>query len=120
MTAVLSSEQERFNRVRKWIKRNIVYDYIRAIKVQNSNSIKADPDGCFEKRMGICLDISALAVKLLKEAGIEARMATGWADGQYHAWVYATVDGKTIHYDPTGDILGKKVNKYTFVKWRSA
>ena len=67
--------------------------------------------------MGICLDISALAVRMLKESGIQARMAAGWADGDYHAWVYANVDGKTIRYDPTSDILGKKVQKYLFSKW---
>ena len=113
----LSTQREEFNSIRKWIKRNIAYDHIRAIKVKALKSVTPDPDRCFEKRMGICVDISALAVKFLKGAGIPARMAAGWADGQYHAWVYVTIDGKTIHYDPTSEILGKKVEKYVFSKW---
>ena len=57
---------------------------------------------------------------MLEEAGLKARVAIGWADGQCHAWVYVTVDGKTIHYDPTSDILGMKATKYVFSRWASA
>jgi transglutaminase-like putative cysteine protease len=39
------------------------------------------------KKSGICLDLAALVVALLRIMGIPAKLTIGMADRQYHAWV---------------------------------
>ena len=113
------NDRERFDKVRTWIRHNIVYDHVRAIQVKNLGKVKADPDRCREKKMGICLDISALAAQMLAQEGVRAKMAVGWADGTYHAWLQVVINGETELYDPTGDILGRHAKNYKFNRWRS-
>lgn len=81
------------------------YDYIRAILVRNGNL--PDIDRCYEKAMGICIDLAALTVALLRINGIPARMVIGYVGKQYHAWVEIW-RGEWEMYDPTACISGKR------------
>lgn len=49
---------------------------------------------------GVCQAYALLAYRMLKEAGMEVRYATGWA-GEAHAWNLVKVDGQWYHLDTT-------------------
>lgn len=101
------SQKQRYQAITDYINRSFVYDYIKAMTVKRYG-VKPDPEGCWEKKMGICGDLAALAVGMLRAVGIKARMVMGHADGMYHAWV-ETAYGV---YDPTAEIQHKNVKKY--------
>ena len=60
-----------------------------------------DIQGCFENKMGICQDLSAMIVAMLRSQGISSRLMIGYADANYHAWTSTNIDGEELFYDPT-------------------
>ena len=103
-----------FDMITKWVSRNIAYDYVKAAKVAKIKGIAPDPISCWATRRGICQDIAALTVILLRAVGIRCYLCVGHAGGTYHAWVQAYVGKDVLRYDhdnPTG-----KPIKYTIEK----
>ena len=78
------SQKQRYRAVTDYINRSFVYDYVKALTVKRYG-VKPDTESCWQKRMGICGDLAALAVGMLRAAGISARYVTGTADGIPHA-----------------------------------
>ena len=87
--------------VKSWVKRHIIYDCVKAVKVSKNGDLP-DPLGCFMNKRGICQDIASLATGMLRAVGIKARLVIGYADRQYHAWTEASIDGKMYRFDPCG------------------
>lgn len=98
--------------IKNYIKKNYRYNYIKAatVKAGALPNIKE----CYEKKAGICQDLAAMVVCMLRSQNIDARFVIGYADKIYHAWVKVTIDGKRYLYDPTAAVMKHKVaNKYT-------
>ena len=98
--------------IKNYIKKNYRYNYIKAATVKAG----ALPNitECYEKKMGICQDLAALVVCMLRSQNIEAKFVIGYADKQYHAWVKVTIEGRKYLYDPTAAVMKQKVaSKYT-------
>ena len=73
-----------------------------------------DIDGTVRKKMGICQDLSAVVVAMLRSQGIPSKLVIGYADKKYHAWTKNKIDGKWVLYDPTVDLFAmQKPMKYT-------
>lgn len=105
------NRKEKINAIKSYIKANYTYDYIKAIQIKKD--MLPDMLGLMKKRTGICLDLAAFAVSMLRINKIPARLAIGMADNQYHAWVEIIGENnKYTKYDPTADISGKKIKKY--------
>lgn len=102
------TQKQRYMAITEFINRNFVYDFVKALTIKRYGG-KPDPEGCWQKHMGICGDLSALTVAMLHAAGLEANLVVGHADGIYHAWVESAYG----IYDPTAEIQKKKVAKYT-------
>ena len=82
-----------------FIKNNFVYDYIKAVTVQAGQL--PDIDNSYAKRMGVCQDLSAITVCMLRTQGIPSRLIIGYADNQYHAWTMTKMGGTDEFFDPT-------------------
>ena len=93
------TEEEAYGQVQSFMKSDFGYDYVRALTVSAGDL--PDIDGAYEKRMGICQDLSAVMVGMLRCRGIPAKLVIGYADDNYHAWTLAEVDGKEMFFDPT-------------------
>lgn len=106
----LTTQEEKYKAIHDYIVKNFTYDYVRAI---NANEVARMPDvdGTFERRSGICQDLSALAVCMLRVQGIPARLEIGYANNNYHAWLTAEVDGEEKFFDPTAEVsaMGKSI-----------
>ena len=61
-----------------------------------------------------CQGYCAALYRLLRESGIDCRIVTGQAVGEYHAWVIAAVDGQYYGLDPTWD-AGAEEYRYLLV-----
>ena len=87
------------------MKSHFIYDYIKAATVKAGTL--PDIDGSFAKKAGICQDLSAIMVCMLRTQGIPSRLIIGYADKQYHAWVTTTVEKKEEFFDELDDDEGK-------------
>ncbi len=82
-----------------FMKNSFVYDYIKAVTVQAG--ALPDIDGSYDKKMGVCQDLSAILCCMLRTQGLPARLIIGYADKQYHAWTTTEINGKEYFFDPT-------------------
>ena len=94
----VESLHERYEIVTRYVSDHIVYDYTRAITIPKRNGLP-DVARCWNQHMGICLDISSMTVGMLRAVSIPANLVIGWADGKYHAWVEARIEGQRYLYD---------------------
>lgn len=111
----LKTQQEKYDAITKWLNGRIMYDYARAAQVKKVTG--PDIGRCFEKGIGICLDIAALACCMFRAVKIKANVVFGWATLTYtvqpvrgglhaytrapawHAWCEVYVDGRKLLYD---------------------
>lgn len=100
---------ERYEAVTKYVSDQFVYDYVRAITIPKRNG-RPNVARCWQLRMGICLDIAALTVGMLRAVSIPANLVVGWADSCYHAWVEARIGGQRLLYDH--DDPGGRIKTY--------
>ena len=96
----LTTQREKYDAICAYVQRNFTYDFVRAVNAPESAKL-ADVDGCFERRRGICQDLAAITVCMLRVQGIPARLVIGYVGDNYHAWTTAEVDGETCFFDPT-------------------
>ncbi|MBQ9264367.1 MAG: transglutaminase family protein [Clostridia bacterium] len=88
-----------YKAVQDFMTNSFVYDYVKAVTVKAG--VLPDIDGTYKKKMGVCQDLSAIMVCMLRTQGIPAKLVIGYVDKNYHAWTTATVNGKEIFFDPT-------------------
>ena len=111
----LKTQREKYDAITKWLNRCIAYDYVRATKAKELTG--PDIERCFELRIGICLDIAALACCMFRAVKIRANIVFGWASlthtiqadknsarvfkygATWHAWCEVYVDGRKLLYD---------------------
>ena len=91
------------------------YDFVRAQTIPAGTL--PEIDGCFDSRSGICQDLSAVMVCMLRVQGIPAKLMIGYADKYYHAWTVAVVDGQEVFFDPTAAIGCLNAKKYTIERF---
>lgn len=94
-----STETARFEVVCRYVEENLQFDYVKLVTVPGGTL--PDIDGCLSTGRGICQDLAAVATAMLRCAGVHTKLVIGYADGNYHAWVAAEVDGRERIYDPT-------------------
>lgn len=95
----MTDDRKIFETIRGYIKANYMYDYVKAATV--AGGTLPDIDGCYEKKMGICQDLAALAACMLRVQGVPTRLMVGYAGKMYHAWNSVVIDGEEVLYDPT-------------------
>lgn len=101
-----AEDKEKITRIYDWVCDNVSYDLIHE---KNKNyHLKATAYGALVNHTATCQGYAVTLCRLLREAGVEARVVTGTAvtqDGseEYHAWVRIELDGEYFNADPTWD-----------------
>ncbi len=113
LCAGATTDKEKVEAVYDFILQNFVYDYVRAMRVQQDKGYLPDVDSILEEKKGICFDLSAIMATMLRSQDVPVQMVIGFADTTYHAWNSVFVDGVWYQYDLTADIAGMRVRKYT-------
>lgn len=104
-----------YNNVRKHM-RQYGYDYIRALTTKLNQL--PDITRCINTKLGICQDLAALTVALLRINKIPAKFVIGYYGKQYHAWTSVYINKKWILYDPTREIKKQQRDEeYTVERW---
>ena len=104
------SQKEIFQAVCDFMTAEFSYDFVRAQSI--SPGELPEIDSCFEQRSGICQDLAAVMVSMLRVQGIPSKLVIGYADGYYHAWTSSIVDGEEIFFDPTAAINAIQAGSY--------
>lgn len=100
----LTTDQEKFDAIREYIKENYEYDFKKAQSALPAGTLPS-VDYAWEKGMGICQDLAALAACMLRVQGIPTRLEIGYVGGNYyHAWNSVVINGQAVQYDPTVDV----------------
>ena len=107
LTAGMKDPMQKYSTVTHWVSKHFVYDMIRAVTIPKFGREFPDVEGCWKKRMGICMDISSMTTGMLRGVGVNAYMCYGHTEKNYHAWVEAHIKGKIYRYDFNG-----KAKKY--------
>lgn len=110
ITGGASGDKEIYKAVCDYMADNFSYDFVRAKNIGAGVLPEVDP--CFNKKSGICQDLSAVMVCMLRVQGIPAKLMIGYADKYYHAWTVAVVDGEEVFFDPTAAIGCLNAKKY--------
>ena len=97
------SQLAKYCTITEYVSRCFVYDYIRAIKTAKQKNVFPDVERTWILKMGICQDIAAMTVGMLRAIGIHAELCIGTTGGRKkHAWVETDIDGKKYRYDFSG------------------
>lgn len=115
--AGMTDPDEILKTIRKYITSHFTYDFIKSVTVKSGQL--PDIDASWKKNMGICQDLSAITVAMLRSQGVPARMMIGTlGSGTYHAWVTAIIHGEDVFFDPTAELNGVNRNEtYTVERY---
>ncbi len=110
------SRKDAYKAITNYMSKNFVYDFLKAVNIKAG--MLPDIDDSFSKKMGVCQDLSAICICMMRTQGIPAKLMIGYADKNYHAWVEAEFDGKSYFFDPTVAVNGvSKVKEYTLERY---
>ena len=107
----LETDVEIYDKIVEYMSQNFSYDYERA--ASGPGFYLGDVEGCFETRIGLCQDLSAVTACMLRVQGIPCQLVIGYADKYYHAWNKVYVDGEYRLLDITACITGVPAKVYT-------
>lgn len=107
----LETEEEKYQAIVGYISENFAYDYERA--ASNPGFYLGDVEVCYEDRIGLCQDLSAVAACMLRTQGIPTQLVIGYADRYYHAWNNVLIDGEYRRLDITAEVTGVPASVYT-------
>ena len=119
------TQQEKFDAITKWLNHSIYYDGVREIHLKELTG--PDVERCYEKRMGVCMDIACLAACMFRAVDIHANIVFGEVSftdyrgtfgPNWHAWCEVYVDGNKVLYDQIAEKRNlnriKTRNTYTY------
>ena len=117
MCAGKTEQADIYKTITGYVANNFVYDFVKSVSVKAG--VLPDIEGCWEKRMGICQDLSSMTIAMLRSQGVPAKLMIGTlGSGTYHAWVVAVVDGEDKFFDPTMEVnKSSKKETYTTERW---
>ena len=115
----MTDQAQIFNTIKTYVLKNFQYDFIKSVTVAGSSGLLPNIEECWEKKMGICQDLSALTCAMLRSQGVPARLIIGQlGSGTAHAWVLAVVNGEDVFFDPTAELnASNKSETYTTLRW---
>lgn len=96
-----TSDYEKLRTIYDYVVTHVRYDEIHAKNPQHH--LKTTAYAALVQKQAVCQGYAVLLYRLLRESGISARVITGTAGGQYHAWNIVCLDGLYYNLDATWD-----------------
>ena len=112
----MTDQAKIYKTVCDYMKSHFAYDYIKSVSVKAGQL--PEIDDAWSKHMGICQDLSAIMVAMLRSQGVPARLMIGTLNAStYHAWVTAVVNGEEQFFDPTAALNAVSNGTYTVERY---
>lgn len=111
---VCSSDPDsvKFKVIANYVRDYFFYDEVLRLLGHIPQDPYVDLNYILTARMGLCEDMSALTVAMLRLEGVPSRIVFGRANNISHAWVEAFVDGEIKRFDPTASDTRQKKATY--------
>ena len=106
------TEREKVSRIKSFMSKGFVYDYVRAIS--QTAPYLCDADACINSRIGLCLDFAVLFAAMARSQGVPTKVVIGYLGSTYHAWNSVYVDNKWLRLDMTPIIQRIPVKNKTY------
>lgn len=123
LTKKCKNDDAKVKKIYTYVVENFGYDYELLDEKVDTMFYKPDNTVTYERKLGICYDISSLFAAMLRSVGVEARVVTGYTPNvqTYHAWteVYNAKKDEWYSVDCTYDMClysRKSSKKYTMIK----
>ncbi|MCR5331123.1 MAG: transglutaminase-like domain-containing protein [Lachnospiraceae bacterium] len=123
LTKSAKNDTARIKKIYNYIITNFAYDYELLSVKAATNYYLPNNMSTYDRKLGICYDISCLMAAMLRSVGVEAKVVTGHTPNvkEYHAWnrVYDSAKKKWYTIDATYDMClynSKSSKKYTMIK----
>lgn len=97
------TDEEKVRAIYGYVYENVSYD--RVHKKNEHYHLKSTAYAALMNGCAVCQGYSVLMYRLLREAGLDARVITGMADGEYHAWNIVRLAEGYYNIDVTWDVL---------------
>lgn len=108
LTKKCKTEKAKVKKIYNYVVENFAYDYELLDEKVATSYYTPDNAMTFERKLGICYDISSLFAAMLRSVDIEARVVTGYTPNvkAYHAWteVYDSAKKEWYSVDCTYDM----------------
>ncbi len=112
----MTDQKKIYKTICNYMKGHFGYDYIKSVSVKPGQL--PDIEDAWNKHMGICQDLSAIMVAMLRSQGVPARLMIGTLNANtYHAWVTAVVNGEEEFFDPTAALNAVSNGTYTVERY---
>ena len=112
----MKDQSQIYKTICDYMKSHFAYDYIKSVSVKAGQLPQIDE--AWKKHMGICQDLSAIMVAMLRSQGVPARLMIGMLNASsYHAWVTAVVNGEEQFFDPTAALNAVSNGSYTVERY---
>ncbi len=103
LCAGLTNPKDKYKKITQYIVDSYAYDFIRAVTIKQG--ALPDVEACYKKKMGICQDLAALTVCMMRSQGIPSKLVIGTVGANsYHAWTVNYVNGQEAFFDPTAEL----------------
>ena len=123
LTKGAKDDNAKIKKIYNYIITNFAYDYELLSTKAATNYYLPNNLSTYDRKLGICYDISCLMAAMLRSVGVEAKVVTGHTPNvkEYHAWnqVYDSDKKKWYTIDATYDMClynAKSSKKYTMIK----
>ena len=112
----MTDQSKIYKTICDYMKSHFAYDYVKSVSVKSG--VLPEIDDAWTKHMGICQDLSAIMVAMLRSQGVPARLMIGTLNSStYHAWVTAVVNGEEEFFDPTAALNAVSNGTYTVERY---
>lgn len=132
LTKKSKTDADKVKKIYSYIIKNFAYDYERLSDKTSTQYYVPSIQDTFSRKLGICYDISATLVGMLRTVGVEARVVTGYTPNVsvYHAWtqVYDSESKDWYTLDATYDMcmynqgvkteMKKKYSEYKDISYK--
>ncbi|MCR5325026.1 MAG: transglutaminase-like domain-containing protein [Lachnospiraceae bacterium] len=123
LTKGCKDDTSKIKKIYEYIYKNFAYDYELLNTKAKTSYYLPNNLSTYDRKLGICYDISCLMAAMLRSVGVEAKVVTGHTPNvkEYHAWnqVYDSNKKKWYTIDATYDMClynAKSTKKYTMIK----
>ena len=114
--ADMKDQKKIYKTICDYMKSHFAYDYIKSVSVKAGQLPQIED--AWKKHMGICQDLAAIMVAMLRSQGVPARLMIGTLNAStYHAWVTAVVNGEEMFFDPTAALNAVSNGSYTVERY---
>ena len=101
--AGLTDQKAIYNKIINYYVQNFAYDFVKW--TVSGYGVHPDLDDCWERKVGVDLDLGAMVCSMLRSQGIPTQLIMQLVDGvEAPVWVVAFIGDETLMFNPAAEV----------------